>query len=188
MLTEIEQSILSKLAKETIKANIDNSEPPHIILENYSDALTSLGCCFVTLDLNDELRGCIGTLEPYQPLIEDVAEHAIAAAFRDPRFPPLSKKEYPNISLEISVLNTPTPMTFKNEQNLLEQIMEGKDGLILEDGNYRGTFLPAVWEGLPNKKDFWQQLKQKAGMPFDYWSDTLTVHRYGVQKFGGSVT
>ena len=186
MLNKKEQLILFNVAEEAIKAELEHKAIPSPPLNDYSDALTANRCCFVTLMLHNELRGCIGALEPYQPLLNDVSEHAIAAAFKDPRFPPLKEEEYQHIVIEISVLDTPSFITFTDEKNLLDQISEGEDGLILEDGSYRGTFLPSVWENLPNKNDFWQQLKQKAGLSLDHWSNTLTVQRYGVQKITGN--
>lgn len=182
MLNKEDQLVLYNVAKEAIKAKLLQKAIPSIALNNYAKSLTDIKCCFVTLTLHNELRGCIGALEPYQALVLDVCDHAIAAAFNDPRFPPLKAEEYNDIALEISVLDTPTPISFANEQDLLDQIQEGEDGLILEDGGHRGTFLPAVWESLPNKQDFWKHLKQKAGLPADHWSSTITVRRYRTQK------
>jgi AmmeMemoRadiSam system protein A len=128
------------------------------------------------------LRGCIGTLQAFRPLVEDVAHNAYAAAFHDPRFPRLSAKEYAQLHYHISILSTPEPVKFKDEQDLLAQLRPGIDGLVLEEGLYRGTFLPQVWESLPEPKTFLRHLKQKAGLHPDYWSTTIKVQRYTVEE------
>ena len=128
--------------------------------------------------------GCIGSLEARRPLICDVAENAFSAAFRDPRFPPLKAAELKSISLELSVLGQAERIVFDSEQDLLMQIRPELDGLILRDGNYRGTFLPSVWKSLPDARQFLQHLKLKAGLPADHWSDTLEVWRYTTESFG----
>jgi len=179
-----EQSILFDIATEAIRSNLRRKIAPPIDLDSYSNSLTSNKSCFVTLILNNELRGCIGALSSDHSLIEDVSEHAIAAAFSDPRFPPLTEKERKDVVVEISVLETPSPLDFTTETDLLEKIHEGEDGLILEEGFHRGTFLPSVWENLPDKTDFLKHLKLKAGLPMDYWSTSITIQRYTVQKFG----
>ena len=113
-----------------------------------------------------------------QPLIEDVAENAWAAAFRDPRFAPLSQAEFPRLEIHISILSPPQAMSYSSQQDLLTQIRPGIDGLILEEGYRRGTFLPSVWESLPEAADFLSHLKLKAGLPANYWSDKIKVSRY----------
>jgi AmmeMemoRadiSam system protein A len=122
-------------------------------------------------------------LEARQPLVNDVAYNAFAAAFSDPRFQPVSNDEREHLEFHISVLTPATPMTFDSEEDLLKQIRPGIDGLVLEDGQYRGTFLPAVWESLPDAESFLQHLKQKAGLPQDYWSETIKISRYTTESF-----
>lgn len=139
---------------------------------------------FVTIEIDGQLRGCIGSLEAIRSLPVDVMNNAYNAAFSDPRFPPLSKQEFENIDISISVLSKPVPMSFKSEQDLLEQIRPNMDGLILEDNGARGTFLPVVWDQLPRVEDFMANLKQKAGLPADYWSSTIKVYRYTTEYFG----
>jgi len=117
-------------------------------------------------------------LEARRPLAEDVVQNAFAAAFGDPRFPPVTEPEVDKLDIHISVLSPLEEMHFASEADLLRQIRPGIDGLVLEDGPYRGTFLPAVWESLPDKRDFLRHLKIKAGLPPDYWSNTLRVWRY----------
>ncbi|MEE9493812.1 MAG: AmmeMemoRadiSam system protein A [Gammaproteobacteria bacterium] len=141
---------------------------------------------FVTLKKNGNLRGCIGSLEARRPLIKDVAENAFSAAFRDPRFTPLTREEYTDIELSISVLTPAEPMQFLSEKDLISQLQPGLDGLVLEDKGNRGTFLPAVWSALPEPADFLQELKKKAGLPADYWSDTLQISRYQTESFTDS--
>jgi AmmeMemoRadiSam system protein A len=138
---------------------------------------------FVTLTIGGRLRGCIGMLEAYRSLAEDVAENAHAAAFEDPRFDPLTKKEFEKLEIHISVLSPPEELTFSSEEDVLRQIRPGTDGLILQEGFRRGTFLPSVWEELPAKELFWAHLKRKAGLPANYWSDTLRVFRYTTEYF-----
>lgn len=133
---------------------------------------------FVTLEIGDQLRGCIGMLEACRPLAEDVAENAFAAAFRDPRFPPVSPTELDDLEISISVLSPPEEMVFSSEEDLLEQIRPGIDGLILQDGFRKGTFLPSVWEQLPKTEAFFEHLKLKADLAPGHWSDTLRVFRY----------
>jgi AmmeMemoRadiSam system protein A len=139
---------------------------------------------FVTLHLDGQLRGCIGSLEAHRPLAEDVAANAFAAAFRDPRFPPVSRAEAARLALEISVLSPAEPMHFRSEADLLAQLRPGIDGLILSDLGRRGTFLPSVWSQLPAARDFLVHLKHKAGLPADHWSATLSVERYTTESFG----
>ena len=146
-------------------------------------ALDQPGATFVTLTLNDQLRGCIGSLEAHRPLAVDVAENAIAAAFRDPRFAPLGLKELSRIRVEVSLLEPAVPMEFANESDALAQLRPGQDGVILRFGNRRATFLPQVWESLPDRQKFMAQLKLKAGMPADFWDESIALARYGVQKW-----
>ena len=114
-----------------------------------------------------------------------MAHNAFSAAFQDPRFPPLDDSETADLTLDISVLGTPEAMTFSSEQDLLRQLRPGVDGLIMEERGQRGTFLPSVWESLPQPVDFLRQLKRKAGLPESYWSDTLRVWRYTTETFAG---
>lgn len=138
---------------------------------------------FVTLTQKGELRGCIGSLEAYRPLALDVAENAVAAAFRDPRFSPLGEDELPRTRVEVSLLDTPDAIEFKDEADALAQLRPGLDGVILTHGNRRATFLPQVWESLPEPQRFMSQLKLKAGLPAYFWDEDIALARYGVQKW-----
>jgi len=176
-----ERKILLRVARDAIAYGLRNHTRMQVELNKHADHLQKQKACFVTLQINRQLRGCIGSLIAHQPLIVDVAHNAYAAAFNDPRFPALTAAEFEQISIHISVLSTPEPMYFISENDLLRQIQPGVDGLILSDGEYRGTFLPSVWESLPDPKQFLMHLKMKAGLTSDYWSDTLKVERYTVE-------
>ncbi|MBT8439496.1 MAG: AmmeMemoRadiSam system protein A [Gammaproteobacteria bacterium] len=178
-----EQDQLLALARDSITYGLEHGRAINPVISQYDDNLQQMAACFVTLTMAHDLRGCIGHLSAIQPLFEDVAENAFSAAFRDPRFPELREDEINRIEIEISILTPSTPMEFTDEDDLLKQIQEGIDGLILEDGYNRGTFLPTVWESLPDKQDFWKHLKMKAGLPVSHWSDTLKVSRYHTISF-----
>ena len=182
MFSDTDKKQLLDLAKASIQYGLEHDQPIAVTLGNYPAHLQEQRACFVTLQINNQLRGCIGSLEAHRSLVEDVAENAYAAAFRDPRFGPVSVDECPLLQYHISVLNPPEPMTFTSEDDLLKQIRPGIDGLVLSDHGSRGTFLPSVWESLPTSNEFLSHLKQKAGLPMDYWSDTLIVERYTVES------
>ncbi len=141
------------------------------------------GAVFVTLMLDGRLRGCIGSLEAHRPLGEDVAANAEAAACRDPRFPPLTAAEWPRCEVEVSLLSRAKPIAYADEEDLLEQIRAGEDGIVLEHGGRRATFLPQVWQGLPDKRAFLGELVKKAGLPADTRLARCKVSRYRVKKW-----
>ena len=149
---------------------------------DYPASLRVPRASFVTLHVDAQLHGCIGTLEARRPLVEDVAHNARAAAFEDPRFPALTAPEFERLHIHISVLGVPEPMQFESEEGLLRQLRPHVDGLILEEGPHRGTFLPSVWEQLPEAREFLRSLKRKAGLPADYWSERIRVQRYTVES------
>lgn len=171
-------SALARRSPEVQRSCFQTLEKKFPDIGKIPDELRQERATFVTLELNGQLRGCIGMLEACRPLAEDVAENAVAAAFRDPRFPPLSREEFDDLKISISVLSPPEEMTFSDEADLLGQIRPGVDGLILQEGFQKGTFLPSVWEELPETELFFEHLKMKAGLPAGYWSDTLRVFRY----------
>lgn len=177
-LTHEQQRQLLKLAKDSIAYGLEHGKPIKPDYNDYDSKLQAIRATFVTLEIEHRLRGCIGMLEAMRPLLADVAENAFSAAFRDPRFPPVSKEEYSQLEYHISILTPATPIDFKSEADLIKQIRPNIDGLILQEGGLRGTFLPSVWESLPKVEDFLQHLKQKAGLPRNYWSDSLKVSRY----------
>ena len=141
------------------------------------------GATFVTLQKAGELRGCIGSLTAHRPLGDDVKHNARAAAFLDPRFRPLGLREFDDVIVEVSLLSPATELHFTDEPDLLRQLRPGEDGLILEGDGQRGTFLPQVWDDLPEPADFLRHLKRKAGLPADFWSDAMRVWRYTVEKW-----
>ncbi len=179
-----ERHTLLETARLSILQGLERGRPLSIDPFRYPEPLREKRATFVTLQIGGRLRGCIGTLEAIRPLIQDVAHNAWAAAFSDPRFPPLSKSEFDSLEIEISILTPPESMVFDSEADLLRQIRPGMDGLILEEDGYRGTFLPSVWKSLPDPHEFLRHLKQKAGLPPNYWSDTLKVYRYTTESFG----
>ncbi len=139
--------------------------------------------CFVTLKREGELRGCVGGLFARQALALDVVENAVGAALRDPRFFPVRPVELVGLHIHISVLSALVPLTFSSEAELLAQLRPGVDGLLLELGARRGTFLPSVWETLSDPHQFLAELKRKAGLPHDYWSADLRISRYTTESF-----
>jgi AmmeMemoRadiSam system protein A len=145
--------------------------------------LQELGACFVTLMQDGQLRGCIGTLEACRTLLADVKENAVAAAVRDPRFPPLTAGELARTDIEVSVLSPMQALHFDTEMQALAQLRPGIDGLVLEFEHYRSTFLPQVWAQLPAAEEFIAQLKRKAGLPPHFWSEGLRLRRYTVSKW-----
>jgi hypothetical protein len=145
--------------------------------------LAEPGATFVTLTRGGELRGCIGSLEPHRPLGEDVRANARAAAFRDPRFPPLAAAELPRVTIEVSLLGPAVPLAVTSEAEALARLRPERDGVILEYGEARATFLPQVWEQLPDPRSFVAHLKQKAGLPPSFWSPELRLWTYEVTKW-----
>ncbi len=174
---------LIEIAKQSIAHGLNTGKALTTSLSDYDSNLLQTRSCFVTLNLNGQLRGCIGSLEARRPLVEDVAENAFSAAFRDPRFKPMTVEEFQAIDIHISILTPASEMTFTSEADLLSQLRPGEDGLILEDQGKRGTFLPSVWESLHTPEQFWRELKRKAGLPYEHWSKTLKVYRYTTQIF-----
>jgi AmmeMemoRadiSam system protein A len=145
--------------------------------------LREQGACFVTLTQYGELRGCIGTLEAHRPLLADVRANAVAAAMRDPRFAPLSARELERTEVEVSLLSPMQAMDFAGEAEALAQLRPGVDGVVFAYGTRRSTFLPQVWEQLPDVAEFMAHLKRKAGLPADFWHTEVRLLRYTVAKW-----
>jgi uncharacterized protein, PH0010 family len=183
-LTDDEKRILLKLARQSIELAASHHPLLSLVLIEYPAPLQQEGASFVTLTENGELRGCIGALEPYQPLVQDVCEHAAAAAMDDYRFTPVTPGEVPNLAIEISRLTVPQPLSYQQPAELLAYLKPGVDGVILRDGMHRATFLPQVWEKLPAPAAFLSHLCQKMGAPSDLWRHkTLQVFTYQVEEF-----
>jgi AmmeMemoRadiSam system protein A len=176
--TDTERQILLNVAHASINEGLIKRKPLQIKVLDHSEELQQIRACFVTLEKKTALRGCIGSLQAHRPLIEDVSLNAFSAAFHDPRFVSLTKEEYKQISIHISILTRPKLMQFNSEADLLRQIRPGIDGLILSIDGHCGTFLPSVWEQLPTVELFFMHLKNKAGLPSNYWSDAIRVERY----------
>lgn len=180
-LTAEQKTQLLTQARYAIEQRLSGIQP--VPLLEHDPVLNQTGASFVTLTQQQQLRGCIGALQAYRPLIQDVNENAQSAAFNDPRFPPVTAAELTAIHIEISVLSPLQPLQFGSEAELLHQIQPFKDGLVLQEGRRSGTFLPLVWDKLPDKTDFLRQLKVKAGLRPDYWSRTLQCFRYHTEIF-----
>jgi len=173
---------LLTLARNAIAEKLDVPHLPEPEPASHA-ALPERGAVFVTLTQNGDLRGCIGSLEAWRPLYEDVKANAVAAAFRDPRFRPLSADEFVKTRVEVSRLTPAQAMSFVSEDDAIQQLRPLVDGVILEYGKHRGTFLPQVWESLPQPREFMAQLKRKAGLPPNFWNDELKLSRYQVEKW-----
>lgn len=182
-----ERRELLALARASIDSALSNGQPAGklapFIAAPLAPVLTVHRSSFVTLRREEELRGCCGTLEAPRPLAEDVWRNAWAAAFNDYRFPPLTAVEWPHLSLHLSLLTAPERLDVTTEGQLLALLRPSLDGLILESANGRATFLPAVWEQLPDPVKFVRQLKMKAGWPADYWSERVRAYRYTTESF-----
>ena len=146
-------------------------------------ALDEPGACFVTLTRDGALRGCIGSLQPHRALGDDVRANAVAAALRDPRFAPLPVRELDAILIEVSVLGPSEPLAADSEAQALRLLRPFEDGVILSWRERRATFLPQVWEVLPQAPDFLRELRRKAGLAADFWSPELRLSRYRVAKW-----
>ncbi|MEJ2687490.1 MAG: AmmeMemoRadiSam system protein A [Gammaproteobacteria bacterium] len=183
-LSDADRQTLLELAVASIRHGLEHGQPLTPETSLYPPSLTVPRATFVTLHKDGDLRGCIGALEPVRALVQDVAHNAYAAAFEDPRFRPVRAEELDRIAVEISILSPAVPMRAESEDDLIGQLRPGVDGLIVAEGPRRGTFLPSVWESLARPEDFLRHLKHKAGLPTDYWSDTLKVWRYTTESFG----
>jgi AmmeMemoRadiSam system protein B/AmmeMemoRadiSam system protein A len=177
---------LLRTAAASILHGLSQGKPLTVDVASFPPPLSSPGASFVTLKRNGNLRGCIGSSIAHRPLIADIAENGYAAAFRDPRFPKLSAQELGDLTLSISVLSAPRPMTIKDERDLLNQLRPHIDGLIIVDGNQRALFLPSVWESLPRPEDFLGHLKRKAGMRPDHWSASFQALRFTAEELSAS--
>ena len=144
--------------------------------------LAEHGSSFVTLRQDGDLRGCIGSLEAYRPLADDIVANAVAAALYDRRFAPVAAHELASLEVEVSILTPSEPLPCIDESDALMKLRPGIDGVVLEYGRQRATFLPQVWESLPDAAIFLRELKRKAGLPADFWHAELRVRRYGVEK------
>ncbi len=184
LLNDSDRAFLLSLARNSIENCVRGTALPSFDPKSLSPGLNDEGASFVTLTYNGYLRGCVGALEPYQSLAEDVREHAVAAAFQDYRFPPVQAGEIKDIKIEISYLTRPTPLTYQNPDQLIELLRPNVDGVILRDGIRRATFLPQVWEKIPDPVEFLEELCMKMGAQPDLWRrKKLDVLIYQVEEF-----
>lgn len=183
-LSEEDRKTLLVLARQAMEEAVRGERPKPLDLSKVSETLRSPGASFVTLTKFGQLRGCIGALEAYQPLAEDVREHAIAAALHDFRFSPVQPYELGDIHIEISRIMPSEDLEYTSAEDLLSKLVPHKHGVILQDGVLRATFLPQVWEKLPRAEDFLSHLCQKMGVSPDAWRyKKLKVKIYEVEEF-----
>jgi AmmeMemoRadiSam system protein A len=176
--------LLLRIARESVAEALGLCAAGGYVGGNYEEPwLREPGACFVTLRRLGDLRGCVGSVQAYRPLFEDVRSNARASAFRDTRFRPVEAWELPEISVEVSLLSAPEPLDCASEEEALRRLRPGVDGIVLECGEHRGTFLPQVWEQLPDPQDFLGHLKAKAGLRRGFWSPEVRLQRYGVIKW-----
>jgi hypothetical protein len=174
---------LLEIARQSIHCGLEERRVLAVAPPANSDPLSAVHGVFVTLTQRANLRGCIGSLEGVAPLAQAVADAAYSAAFRDPRFPALMASECTHTRIEISVLSGMESMAVTSRTHLLETLVPGQDGLVLEDGYHRSTFLPKVWEQLPDPEAFLGQLLLKAGLPPGHWSSSIRLMRYTTLSF-----
>ncbi len=184
MLGEAARRAVRRVSRASIGHGLRCGTPLRVEPSDYARDLRAHGACFVTLRRAGELRGCVGSLDPHRPLVVDVSENAYAAAFCDPRFPPLTEKELARLEVHVTRLGPARPLAVASERELLAALEPGRDGLILELYGRRATFLPAVWEQLPEPAQFVAALKRKAGLPAGYWSPAMELWRYQTESIG----
>lgn len=170
-----QRRLLLRIARDSLEYGLRHGRPGYPEPGSLPDNLCQPAACFVTLHKRGRLRGCIGSLEASEPLARAVAGSAFAAGFQDPRFPPLSAEELMQLDLEISILSPMQELAVSSEQDLLERLRPGIDGLLLEEGRRHAVYLPSVWSQLPEPATFVEQLKLKGGWPAEYWSENMRV-------------
>lgn len=175
---------LVDLAWSAIRERVSGEGESPSIPDSLTDELAAPGATFVTLTMNDCLRGCIGSLEAHRPLVDDVQANAVAAATRDPRFMPVTEADLPNIHVSVSLLTPAQPLPYDGtEAGAIAAVTPGRDGIILRDGNRRATFLPQVWDDVPDPADFFQHLRAKAGLDPHTWTAVIELERYEVKAW-----
>ncbi len=179
---DLRRSLLN-VAARSIMIGLRSQQRPKLDLETFHADLRQPGASFITLTMDGRLRGCIGSLEARRPLVADVAANAYASAFEDRRFKVLSHDEFGRVLLSISVLSEPAALRFCDENDLLGQLVPGRDGLIIQDGTHRATFLPQVWEQTQDPREFMKHLKLKAGLAENHWSANFRAWRYHTESF-----
>lgn len=183
-LTDAERRQLLDAAHNALEHVVRTGRPPEVAVESFPMPLRALRKTFVTLEIDGALRGCIGTIQPVNPLVRDVVQNTYKSAMQDPRFGPLTADELPKVTVTVSILSHDRPMEIADEADLLRQIRPGTDGLIIRDRGRSALFLPKVWEVLPEKRDFLRHLKAKAGLDPDVETGTLQAFRFTAETFG----
>jgi AmmeMemoRadiSam system protein A len=187
-LSDAERQELLKHAGAAIEAGLAGRHVDGATASGSSPALQRIAACFVTLRRFGRLRGCIGSLEATRPLANDVAQNAWRAAFADPRFTPLSRDELEDLEVQVSVVSSLEALEVRNDTELIAELRPGRDGAVLALGSRHGTFLPAVWESLPEPSRFVQELRRKSGIRSGGWAEGLQAFRYSVESFAGPVS
>ncbi len=182
MLSTQEKRLLLQVAHDSILHGLRYAGQLPVKLERFPPALQEKRGSFVSLFINQRMRGCIGSLKASQPLAANVAENAYNAAFRDPRYAPLSPLEAQRVDIHVAVLGDLHPIEFEDEESLLNQ-MESGTGIVFNAGPRRSTFLPSVWKQFASPTEFLRQLKQAAGLPRNYWGDDVSVQYYRIEEF-----
>ncbi len=183
-LTQEDKALLLKLARDALVEGVSGARLQPLDLGMLPELLRQPGASFVTLTHQGELRGCVGTLEAYLPLAEDVREHTLAAAFNDYRFPPVRPDEVDGLQIEVSYLTSPEELDYEDSQDLLERLRPGVDGVIIYHDMRRATFLPQVWEKLPEPAQFLDHLCSKMGVEAGFWRyKKLRILTYQVEDF-----
>ncbi|MBW2714672.1 MAG: AmmeMemoRadiSam system protein A [Deltaproteobacteria bacterium] len=177
-----DRAVLLDIARQSIALGLQTGQPLVVDPDDYPPELGQPLATFVTLRRAGELRGCLGGLVASRPLVSDVTHSAFGAAFRDHRFAPVTADELDQLEIHISILSPLEPLSAPDEKALLDAIRPGVDGLVVRDGTQQGTFLPAVWESLPEPSAFWRELKRKAGLPPEAWSSHWEIFRYTVES------
>ena len=181
--TEKARQTLLIVAARSIRNGLARSRRPQIKIGTFSYEEEAWRGSFITLKLANKLRGCIGSIQARMPLVADVAWNAYSAAFEDPRFKKLSKAEFSELEISISILGAAGELGFETENDLIRQLRPGTDGLILNSGSKRGVFLPQVWDQAAGPADFLIKLKQKAGLAATFWSDDIKIQRFTTETF-----
>lgn len=180
---QAERQTLLQLAREAIRSRLTGESGFNVNSEQFSNHLTEQRASFVTINLDGQLRGCIGSLVAHRPLVLDVAHNAQASAFKDPRFPQLTMAEYQGVDIHISILGKPWPVHVSSSEDLIRKIQPGVHGLIIKESGHQATYLPSVWEQLPDPNQFVSELRRKAGLSVDDWTDETEVLFYTTEEF-----
>ena len=178
---------LLRIARASIEHGAIHDEPLPVACEALPRSLQRPAATFTSLSLDGELRGCCGSIEAVHPLAVDTAGSAFRAAYRDPRFDPVDRRDIPDLHLEVSVLSPLEAIAARSEADLMAMLEPGTDGLLISAGVCRATFLPKVWETLPEPQKFLEALKVKCGLPADVWSDDFKFFRYRTASYAERV-